>query len=67
MNVDPRLTVIFTLRNHGTWIRVISARDMQLKKPPRFRSEAAEQNFWATHDTTPHFDPAKNVRAAFPI
>ena len=37
-----------------------------LKKPPKFKSEAAEREFWATHDTTPYFDAAKTFRATFP-
>lgn len=37
-----------------------------LKKPPRFKNEAAEREFWATHDTTPYFDSAKTLRATFP-
>ena len=37
-----------------------------LKKPPKFKSEAAEREFWAQHDTTPYFDAAKTLRATFP-
>ncbi|MGH8598057.1 MAG: BrnA antitoxin family protein [Gammaproteobacteria bacterium] len=38
----------------------------KLKKPPQFKSEAAEREFWATHDTTAYFDSAKTIRATFP-
>ena len=34
-----------------------------LKKPPKFKSEAAERKFWDTHDTTLYFDAAKTLRA----
>lgn len=33
---------------------------------PRFRTEAAERDFWGTHDSTPYFDASATVRAAFP-
>lgn len=36
-----------------------------LKKIPKFRSEAAERRFWATHDTTEYFDAAKTETVAF--
>lgn len=38
----------------------------KVSKPPRFASEAAERKFWATHDTTPYFEPSRTIRAAFP-
>jgi predicted DNA binding CopG/RHH family protein len=36
-----------------------------LKKIPKFRSEAAERKFWATHDTTDYFDAAKTETVVF--
>ena len=37
------------------------------RKPfPRFRSEAEEREFWATHDTTDYIDWSKAKRAVFP-
>jgi predicted DNA binding CopG/RHH family protein len=33
---------------------------------PRFRSEAEEQDFWATADTTEYFDWSKARRVVFP-
>lgn len=70
------LTVIFTLRQAGTLIRVISARNMndkermlyeqEIKKIPKFKSEEEERRFWETHDTTGYFDSLKTVRARFP-
>ena len=33
---------------------------------PRFRAGDEEREFWATHDSTPYFDAASAVRAAFP-
>jgi predicted DNA binding CopG/RHH family protein len=38
----------------------------KVKPLPRFRSEAEEREFWATHDSTPYFDAASTVRATFP-
>lgn len=38
----------------------------KLKRIPRFTSEAAEQEFWATADTTEYFDWSKAQRAVFP-
>ena len=38
----------------------------KLKKPPQFASKTEEREFWATHDTTPYFDPAKTVSATLP-
>lgn len=38
----------------------------KLKMPPRFANEAAECEFWATHDTTPYFDSGKTVSVALP-
>lgn len=37
-----------------------------LKKIPKFRSEAAEADFWATADSTEYLDWAKARRLAFP-
>ena len=37
------------------------------KKPlPRFPSEDAERQFWATHDTVDYFDWSKAAQPAFP-
>lgn len=37
------------------------------RKPiPRFRDEAEEQEFWATHDTAPYMDWARARGASFP-
>jgi predicted DNA binding CopG/RHH family protein len=37
------------------------------RKPiPRFRDEAEEREFWATHDTTDYVDWSKAQRAVFP-
>lgn len=33
---------------------------------PDFESEAEEQDFWATHDTTEYFDWSKARRVVFP-
>ena len=38
----------------------------KLKRIPRFASEATEQEFWATADTTEYFDWSKARRAVFP-
>lgn len=38
----------------------------KIKRIPRFSSEAAEQEFWATADTTEYFDWSKARRAVFP-
>jgi len=38
----------------------------RLKPIPRFRSEAEEREFWATHDTTDYIDWSKAKRAVFP-
>lgn len=37
-----------------------------VKRIPKFASEAAEQAFWATADTTEYFDWSKARRAVFP-
>jgi len=37
-----------------------------LKPIPRFRTEAEEREFWATHDTTEYIDWSKARRAVFP-
>jgi len=37
-----------------------------LEPIPDFASEAEEQEFWATHDTTEYFDWAKARQAVFP-
>ena len=38
----------------------------KLKAPPQFAHEAAEREFWATHDTTPYFDSAKTMSVVLP-
>lgn len=38
----------------------------RLKPIPRFRTEAEEREFWATHDTTEYIDWSKARRAVFP-
>lgn len=38
----------------------------RIKPIPRFASEAAEQRFWETADTTEYFDWANARRAVFP-
>jgi predicted DNA binding CopG/RHH family protein len=38
----------------------------KLKPIPKFVSEAAERNFWATADTTEYFDWTQARRAVFP-
>jgi predicted DNA binding CopG/RHH family protein len=38
----------------------------RLKPIPRFRNEAEEREFWATHDTTDYIDWSKAKRAVFP-
>jgi len=37
-----------------------------LKKIPKFRSEAEEVQFWATHDSTEHIDYSTAKRIVFP-
>jgi predicted DNA binding CopG/RHH family protein len=37
-----------------------------LEPIPRFRSEAEEREFWATHDTTDYIDWSKAKHAVFP-
>ena len=37
-----------------------------IKRIPKFRSEAAEQEFWATHDLTDYVDWSKARRVRFP-
>jgi len=40
---------------------------MKPKKPiPKFRSEAEERQFWATHDSTDYLDWSKAKRVLFP-
>ena len=40
---------------------------MKPKKPiPKFRSEAEERRFWATHDSTEYLDWSKAERVMFP-
>lgn len=34
----------------------------KVKPIPRFKSEDAEREFWATHDATDYFDMAKAIR-----
>ena len=36
------------------------------KQIPRFRSEAEERRFWATHDSTEYLDWSKAKRVLFP-
>ena len=36
------------------------------KQIPKFRSEAEERRFWATHDSTEYVDWSKARRALFP-
>ena len=38
----------------------------RFKPIPRFRTEAEEREFWATHDTTEYLDWSKARRAVFP-
>ena len=38
----------------------------RIKSIPEFASEAEEQEFWATHDTTEYFDWSKARRVVFP-
>jgi predicted DNA binding CopG/RHH family protein len=37
-----------------------------MKKVPTFKTEAEEQEFWATHDSTEYVDWSKAKRAVFP-
>lgn len=37
----------------------------RLKKLPRFKSEAEEREFWATHDSTEYVDYSKAKRVVF--
>lgn len=37
----------------------------KLKPVPRFKSEAAEQKFWNTHDSTEYVDWSRAERATF--
>jgi uncharacterized protein len=68
------LHITFTLRQNGTMIRVISARDMhrrgklmsKLKSIPAFKTEAEERKFWKAHDSTDYIDWSKAERARFP-
>ena len=38
----------------------------KLKKIPKFKSEAEESEFWATHDSTEYIDYSTAKRIAFP-
>ena len=38
----------------------------KLKKIPKFKSEAGEVEFWATHDSTEYVDYSKAKRVVFP-
>ena len=38
----------------------------KIRSVPKFRSEAAEQKFWATHDSTEYVDWSKAERARLP-
>src|SRR5260370_37764404 len=42
------------------------SRQKHPKPIPSFRSEEAEREFWATADSTEHFDWSKAQRAVFP-
>ena len=42
------------------------SRTMPLKPIPKFRSEAQEHEFWATADSTEHFDWPNAKRVSFP-
>jgi predicted DNA binding CopG/RHH family protein len=37
-----------------------------LKKVPKFKTEAAEHEFWATHDSTEYVDYSRAKRVTFP-
>lgn len=37
-----------------------------LKKIPRFKNEAQEREFWATHDSTDYMDWSKAKKVVFP-
>ena len=37
----------------------------QLKKIPKFKTEAEERDFWATHDSTEYVDWSKAQRGVF--
>jgi hypothetical protein len=69
------LHVTFTLRQNGTMIRVISARDMhrkrgklmsKLKSIPAFKTEAEARKFWEAHDSTDYIGSSKAERVRFP-
>jgi len=38
----------------------------KLKKIPKFKSEAEEAEFWATHDSTEYIDYSTATRVTFP-
>jgi predicted DNA binding CopG/RHH family protein len=38
----------------------------RLKKIPKFKSEAEESEFWATHDSTEYIDYSATKRVVFP-
>ncbi len=38
----------------------------RLKKIPKFKSEAEEAEFWATHDSTEYIDYSTAAQATFP-
>lgn len=38
----------------------------RLKKIPKFKSEAEEAEFWATHDSTEYIDYSTATRVTFP-
>ncbi len=38
----------------------------KLKPIPKFKTEDAERNFWATHDSTDYFDFRKGQTVVFP-
>jgi len=69
------LHITFTLRQNGTLIRVISARDMhrterrayeQVKKTPSFKTEAEERSFWETHNSSDFMDWSQAQPVALP-
>lgn len=39
---------------------------VKLKKIPRFKNEAQEREFWATHDSTDYIDWSKAKKVTFP-
>lgn len=72
------LHIAFTLRQSGSLIRIISARDMhrtekrgrlmskQRKTTPEFETEAEERAFWESHDSSEYVDWSQAQRGRFP-